>query len=108
MKRINKDWNILDSLFFFTEDRLGKLIGFMKENRAQADPEQMIEAAISHLKSENEELKEFRIPEKVLYKKGQYFCPKCNYEINGELIERFQIRSCPDCGKVLKKYTYKK
>ena len=105
MKNIYKSWNLLDALIFFSENKIYQFCRFVKDSKAEADPEQIIEAAISHLKLENEELKDYRIPEKAVYKSGQYYCPKCGIQIEKELIERFHVGSCPECGKILKKYS---
>lgn len=91
-------WNLLDSMIYKVECTVSKLITLAKENKDELpDAELMIEAATEHLQKENDELKSFRIPEKLIKNGNSYLCPSCKRNIF-DIIEN-DIRFCPGCGK---------
>lgn len=98
----SNDWNIFDKVIYHIETTVSKLGVFFK-NEKTPDPEEVILAATRHLQEENEQLKDFQIPEKLTYneKSAAYICPKCGIELSRELIEYYKIKHCTECGKRL-------
>jgi DNA-directed RNA polymerase subunit RPC12/RpoP len=84
-------WNMVDTIIF-------KLENLIKDSRDELpDTEEMINAATEELRRENDELKSFRMPGKLVPKGGSYACPNCGREA-GQVIED-DVRYCPGCGK---------
>lgn len=104
MNMMNKihNFNPIDRLLYFIEEVVLKAVHLIKQEKAP-DPEMMIMAATQHLQNENEQLKEYRIPEKLIFDHTNrtYLCPKCKKELNQELIEKYRIKCCAECGKRL-------
>lgn len=98
MNYMNK-WNLLDKLIYKIEILLSQLFHYIKENKEMPDPEEMILAATQHLQEENDKLKEYRVPETVIFCNEKYQCPKCKKVIYTELIEHYKVKHCPECGK---------
>lgn len=96
----NINFNIIDKVIYFIETAASR-IAISIHNEKIPDPEEMILAATEHLQAENEKLKDFRIPEKIIYNKetGTYICPKCGKSHVQELIEVYKIKYCAECGK---------
>lgn len=94
-------WNILDSIILTIEMYTEKILNSVKENREEPDVEIMIEAETKHLKEENNSLKELLYPKVIIKKESKYFCPnkKCQIEISGILVEKYNIKYCPECGQ---------
>ena len=102
------NWNIIDSIIYFTENVLSKLIDKVRESKDKLpEPEEMIEAAIRELQEEKEELLQYRIPGQMIKLDGHYACPKCKTMLPDSLNYKY----CPECGKrvvVPNAYPYKK
>lgn len=96
----NINFNIIDKAIYFIETAASKFAVFI-HNEKTPDPEDIILAATEHLQAENEELKDFRIPEKITYDEESrtYICPKCRKSHVPELIEVYKIKYCAECGK---------
>ena len=63
MSNIVAKWNILDTFIYKVESALHKKFSIFKENQCELpDAEIMINAATSHLKEENRELKKLSYP----------------------------------------------
>lgn len=100
MKKIEKNWNVVDTVIFSIEKQIYAIIESLRSNRDTIDPEEMILAATEHLQNENEELKKYRIPEKIIIvEHGQYTCPNCRKEVHHELLKKYKIKYCPECGQ---------
>lgn len=100
------NWNIIDSIIYFTENMLFKWIGIVRESKDKLpEAEEMIEAATKELQEEKEELLQYRIPGYVIKLDGHYVCPKCKTILPNSL----KCKYCPECGKrvVLNTYPYK-
>ena len=97
------NWNLLDKTIYIIENFIKEIVSafYSESDKELPDPEEMINAATLHLQEENENLKEYHIPEKVLICTDKYKCPKCNEEIKKELIEKYKVKHCPECGKRL-------
>lgn len=96
----NINFNIIDKVIYFIEAAASR-IAISIHNEKIPDPEEMILAVTEHLQAENEELKDFRIPEKITYDEESrtYICPKCRKSHVPELIEVYKIKYCAECGK---------
>ena len=91
-------WNILDSMIYKVESTLLNIAVFAKENRDELpDPELMILAATESLQKENDELKSYRIPGKLIKNGDNYMCPSCS-RVVFDVMEK-DIRYCSGCGK---------
>ena len=93
------NWNLLDKVIYKMEQLVTRFLHYIKENREMPEPEDMIRAVTQHLQEENDELKEYRVPEKIIFSNNKYRCPKCKNTIDTELIEQYRIKHCPECGK---------
>lgn len=99
-KKIRNNWNIVDIAIFAIEKYIHAIIECISSSSDTVDPEEMILAATAHLQNENEELKVYRIPEKVItLGNNQYACPKCKEVVHRELLINYKIKYCPECGK---------
>ncbi|MGN0289385.1 MAG: hypothetical protein ACI4DQ_07180 [Lachnospiraceae bacterium] len=96
------NWNIIDRAIYCIEAVVVRFTACFKQEKTP-DPEEIILAATKHLQEENEELKDFRIPEKLTFneKSATYTCPKCGMELSQELVEDYKIKHCIECGKRL-------
>ncbi|MCI6554028.1 MAG: hypothetical protein MR430_10920 [Lachnospiraceae bacterium] len=98
-KLFTTKWNPLDTLFY----KLDKAVDGLRESFSQeeADVEDIIAAETSHLKHENEQLKELQYPKVARKTQCGYRCPnkRCGIEIDKELLERYKTKFCPDCGQ---------
>lgn len=96
----SKEWNYIDQLIYSFESFLKRggeyAASHKKEN---IDVETMIEAETEYLKSENEELKKLQMPGRIICEDTKFYCPHCQEEIHSLLIEKYQIKFCPECGK---------
>ncbi len=90
-------WNYLDRIIHAAEQRIHIFFGNIREE-GDVTPEEMILAATSVLQEENEILKSYQIPARIVEKDG-YYCPKCKCRLHADLIEVYDIRHCPECGK---------
>lgn len=95
----SKQWNYIDQLIYSFEDFLKKRRHMTLHKEEDIDVEMMIAAETEHLKSENEELKKLQTPGRIICKDEKYYCPHCQEEIHSLLIEKYQIKHCPECGK---------
>lgn len=84
------NWNKLDSIIFFFENKIRSVIRERKED--EPDVELMIQAETEHLRAENETLKKRETPAYLIEDAGQYLCPKCKKEIVDT------VKYCPNCG----------
>ena len=100
MNYIN-DWNFVDEIIYKFESAINKFFVYIKDCKELPDPEEMIQAATKQLQEENEALKEYHIPGRVVIHEGEYFCPKCKKSISNELLEKYKVKHCPECGKRL-------
>lgn len=102
------NWNVIDSVIYFIENILSKLIDKVRESKDKLpEPEEMIEAATRELQEEKEELLQYRIPGQMIKLDGHYACPKCKTMLPDSLDYKY----CPECGKrvvVPNAYPYKK
>ncbi len=88
------NWNLLDSIIFFCENKLHQVKEAVRDSKEpEPDVELMIQAETEHLKTENENLKERERPLRLIKNAGEYFCPKCQYKLS----ER-QVKYCANCG----------
>lgn len=95
---IMKKWNVIDSMIYKVESTLSNIAVLAKENRDELpDPEQMILAATEYLQKENDELKSYRIPGKLIKNGDNYICPSCSRAVF-DVMEN-NIRYCSGCGK---------
>ena len=95
-KKIRNNWNIVDIAIFAIEKYIHAIIECISSSSDTVDPEEMILAATAHLQNENEELKVYRIPEKVItLGNNQYACPKCKEVVHRELLINYKIKYCP-------------
>lgn len=93
------NWNFLDRTIYKIEELINKVVLYAKDSKEIPDPEEMILAATQHLQKENEQLKEYRIPGRVIIYEDNYQCPKCKEVIDNELFEKHKVKYCPECGK---------
>ncbi|MGN0307113.1 MAG: hypothetical protein ACI4DN_02735 [Lachnospiraceae bacterium] len=96
------NFNFADKVIYSVEAVILKAIHLIKQE-SSPDPEEMIAAATQHLQEENEELKDYMIPEKLIYNRQDYtyLCPKCGEKLSQELVEKYKIKCCVECGKRL-------
>lgn len=99
---VTNNFNLIDRVIFSVEAAIKRVTLSIRDEKAP-DPEEMILAATQHLQEENEQLKDFRIPEKVAFdeEKAAYRCPKCGYDLSQQLVEEYKIKHCIECGKRL-------
>ncbi len=99
MKNITEEWNLFDTLLFKFDLLIVKVRDIKADNNI--DYEEIIEAETKHLKKENESLKTLQYPKKVKQDDNNYFCPnsRCNEKISSILINKFNIKYCPECGQ---------
>ena len=95
------NWNILDKVIYKIEVFINKAVLYMKDNKEMPEPEEIILAATKHLQEENEQLKEYRVPGRVIVREDKYMCPKCKEVIDNKLLEKYKVKHCPECGKRL-------
>ena len=87
------NWNILDSIIFFVEGKIGRVKAAVKDsNDEDPDVELMIQAETEHLRAENETLKKRETPAYLIEEEGEYLCPECRKEIVDI------VKYCPNCG----------
>lgn len=97
-------WNCLDEIIYKVELLVIQIIHYIKDNKEMPEPEEMILAATQHLQEENEQLKEYRIPGRVIIYEDKCQCPKCKEVLDNELFEKYKVKHCPECGKRLFKF----
>lgn len=96
------NWNILDSIIFSLEGKLGRITAAAKDSKDEdPDVELMIQAETKHLRAENETLKERETPAYLIEDEGQFFCPKCRMK-----IKNTDVKYCYNCGhRVIRRTT---
>lgn len=96
------NWNILDSIIFSLEGKLGRITAAVKDSKDE-DPnvELLIQAETEHLRVENESLKKREIPLYLIEEDGQIKCPKCKVQHLDP-----DIKYCSNCGhRVIRRTT---
>ena len=94
------EWNIFDSMIYKAENIVTKITSGIKDSKDELpDAEEMITAATAQLQQENNELKEIRMPGKLIKHGENYACPDCGREISKPDIIQQEIRYCSGCGK---------
>ncbi len=93
-------WNILDSIIFNLEKIFLHIGDGLRESRESLpDPEEMISAATEQLQKENDMLKKQQEPGGIICSDGKFYCPHCHGQIEDELVKKYHIKFCPECGK---------
>lgn len=88
------NWNRLDSIIFFCENKLTQVKTAISDSREEEpDVELMIQVETEHLREENESLKRRELPVHLIEREGEYICPKCHYKLSD-----LQVRYCANCG----------
>ena len=94
------EWNIFDSMIYKAENIVTKITSGIKDSKDELpDAEEMITAATAQLQQENNELKEIRMPGKLIKHGENYACPDCGREITKPYIIQQEIRFCAGCVK---------
>ena len=96
------NWNVLDSIIYFLEGKLGKVKTAVKDSKDE-DPnvELLIQAETKHLMAENESLKKREHPLYLIEENGQIICPKCRVQQSDP-----DIKYCSNCGhRVIRRTT---
>lgn len=95
---VTTKWNIFDSVIFYVEYFISRLVISIKESKDELpDPGEMIEAATKELQEENDALKWYRIPGWLVKQGDVYMCPNCTRKLTD--VARQCIKYCPGCGK---------
>lgn len=94
-------WNVIDSIIYFAEKSISKLVDSLKNSRDELpDPEEMIIAATRELQKENDELKQYRLPGHLINQGENYICPVCKKEVADiEGLKNNKVKYCSGCGK---------